>query len=63
MGNTHGNEPWVKKPWVYRTFLVVIIIIINIQLIFVFVINYQLVLQVTLYSFVYRKHVIELIMR
>jgi hypothetical protein len=24
MGNTHGNEPWVKKPWVYETFLVVI---------------------------------------
>jgi hypothetical protein len=23
MGNTHGNEPWVKKPWVYETFLVV----------------------------------------
>jgi hypothetical protein len=23
MGNTHGKEPWVKKPWVYTTFLVV----------------------------------------
>jgi DNA topoisomerase VI subunit A len=24
MGNTHGKEPWVKMPWVYTTFLVVL---------------------------------------
>jgi hypothetical protein len=24
MGNTHGKEPWVKMPWVYSTFLVVL---------------------------------------